>query len=90
MLPGEVHDFDAPYRWARWRVQNPAKCANLRDGDTFTLNATGKKYPGTAEGYAQMRRDCIGLSPRSVTSGHKGNPRTGYDLWTEFFIKELL
>ena len=91
VLPGEVHDFDGPYRWARFRVQNPSKCANVRDGDTFTLKANGTKYPGTAEGYAQMRKDCIGLSRSAgVMSGNKGDPRTGFTEWTAFFKKELL
>jgi dienelactone hydrolase len=90
ILPGEVHDFDSPYRWARYRVENPAKCANLRDGDTFTLDINGAKYPGTAEGYAQMRKDCIAMTWTGVTSGNKGDPKTGYKEWTAFFQSELL
>lgn len=90
ILPGQVHDFDAPYRWARWRVENPAKCANLRDGDTFTLEINGAKYPGTQEGYAQMRKDCIAMTRTGVMSGNKGDPRTGYAEWTGFLASKLL
>lgn len=90
ILSGQVHDFDSPYRWARYRVENPAKCANLRDGDTFTLEINGAKYPGTQEGYAQMRKDCIAMTRTGVMSGNKGDPRTGYSEWTAFLKKELL
>lgn len=90
ILPGQVHDFDSPYRWARYRVENPAKCANLRDGDTFTLEINGAKYPGTQEGYAKMRNDCIAMTGTGVLSGNKGDPRTGYSVWTAFFRTGLL
>jgi len=90
ILPGQLHDFDAPYRAARWRVQNPAKCANLRDGAEFTLKINGAKYPGTAEGYAQMRKDCIAMTRTGVMSGNNGDPKTGYSEWMAFFRKELL
>ena len=89
VLPNQLHDFDAPYRWARWRVENPAKCANLRDGDTFTLEINGAKYPGTADGYAQMRRDCIAMTRTGVMSGNKGDPTTGFDKWTSFVLSTL-
>lgn len=90
LLKGEHHDFDAPYRAARWRVENPAKCANLRDGDTFTLEVNGAKYPGTVEGMAQMRKDCIGMTRTGVMSGNNGNPKTGYTEWTKFFKENLI
>jgi len=82
--------FDAPYRWARWRVENPAKCANVRDGGTYTLEVNGATYPGTSEGYAQMRKDCIAMTRSGVVSGNKGDPKTGYGEWTAFFKKHLL
>jgi dienelactone hydrolase len=90
ILADQLHDFDAPYPWARWRVENPAKCANLRDGDTFTLEVNGAKYPGTTEGYAQMRKDCIGMTWTGSMAGNKGNPKTGYLEWTAFLKKYLL
>lgn len=90
ILPGQLHDFDAPYRWARWRVENPAKCANLLDTGTYTLEVNGAKYPGTSEGYAQMRKDCIAMTRSGVMSGNKGEPKTGYGEWTVFFKKQLL
>jgi dienelactone hydrolase len=90
VLPGQAHDFDAPYRLLRaGRAENPAKCANLRDGDKFTLAINGKEYPGTVEGYAQMRKDCIGMTWTGVTSGHKGDPKTDYPEWTKFFRQHL-
>jgi dienelactone hydrolase len=90
ILPGQVHDFDAPYLWARFRVQNPAKCANVRQGDTYTLEINGAKYPGTPEGFAQMRKDCIAMTRTGVMAGNKGDPRTGYAEWTAFFREALL
>lgn len=90
VIPNQVHDFDAPYRWQRFQVENPAKCANLRDGETFTLEINGAKYPATTEGYAEMRRDCIRMTRSGTMSGNKGDPKTGYELWTAFLVKLLL
>ena len=89
-LVGEHHDFDAPYRLARSaRTENPSKCGNLRDRGTFTLDATGKQYPGTPEGFSAMRKDCLSMSGRGVTGGNQGDPRTGFDVWTAFFAEHL-
>lgn len=89
-LPGQVHDFDRREFWRRTPQENPYKCANLRDGDRFVLAVNGKEYPGTPDGYARMRQDCINMSPRSGFSGNKGDWHTGYKEWTRFFVGELL
>jgi dienelactone hydrolase len=90
VLPGQHHDFDAPYRLHRSvRAENPVKCANMSYGHKFILEINGKEYPGTAEGYAQMRKDCIAMTRTGVTTGHTGNPKTGYPEWTAFFLQHL-
>ena len=88
ILPGQHHDFDAPYKLGYWpRAQNPAKCVNLRDNGVITLESTGKQYPNTPAGGAAMYKDCFTYG---VHSGHQGNPRTGYDVWIAYFKKHLL
>ncbi len=90
ILPGQPHDFDATYRLVHVMVQNPAKCSSIRDKDIFKLDATGKQYPGTPEGYAQMRKDCIGMTWGGVWAGNKGDMKTGYAEWTKFLVDNLL
>lgn len=63
-------------------MENPAKCANLLDN--------GAKYPGTFEGYAQMRKDCIAMTRSGVMSGNKDDPTTGSTEWAAFLKKHLL
>ena len=90
LLPGEFHGFDNNRPLASWPAENPAKCASMQSPTGFTLDATGKQYPPTTEGFAQMKKDCIRLSPHSAIAGNKGDPRTGFKEWTEWFKKTLL
>jgi dienelactone hydrolase len=88
ILPGQHHDFDAPYKLVySARAQNPAKCSNLRDNGVITLESTGKQYPNTPAGGAAMYKDCYTYG---LHSGHQGNPKTGYDVWMAYFKKHLL
>ena len=91
VLQGEGHDFDAPFRQQRSKLaQNPQKCWNNRDGDTFILRASGKKYPGTVEGYNALMKDCIAMTWAKPTVGYRESPRTGYKEWTAYLRRELL
>ncbi|MFC5500081.1 dienelactone hydrolase family protein [Caenimonas terrae] len=88
VLAGEFHDFDAPSPVAySARAQNPAGCSSLRDGDRLILESSGKAFPATPQGLAAMQSECM---TRGVTSGNRGNPKTGYDRWIEFFKGRLL
>ncbi|MEP7298666.1 MAG: dienelactone hydrolase family protein [Burkholderiales bacterium] len=90
VLPGQYHDFDAPFRsHVSHTAENPSKCANYADDSGFTLDATGKKFPRTAEGYKAMHTACVKLSWFGVTGGNKGDPHTGYDVWTTYFLEHL-
>jgi dienelactone hydrolase len=90
VLSGQYHDFDAPFRsQVSHKAENPSKCANYADESGFTLDATGKKFPRTAEGYKAMHTACVKLSWFGITGGNKGDPHTGYDVWTSYFQKHL-
>lgn len=88
ILPGQHHDFDAPYKLGYWpRAQNPAKCTHMRDNGVITLESNGKKFPNTPDGTAAMYKDCYTYG---LHSGNQGNPRTGYNVWMAYFKKHLL
>ena len=90
MLPGQYHDFDAPFKsQVSHRAENPSKCANYSDDEAFTLYANGKTFPKTAQGYKEMHTVCVKLSWFGVTGGNKGDPHTGYDVWTTYFLEHL-
>lgn len=90
VLPGQYHDFDAPFKsHVSHTAENPSKCANYADDSGFTLDATGKKFPRTAEGYKEMHTACVKLSWFGITGGNKGDPHTGYDVWTSYFLEHL-
>jgi dienelactone hydrolase len=87
-LPGQPHDFDAPYAYHSIGVaQNVGDCNNARVGNKFVMDSTGKEYPGTPEGFKTMRMDC---TKQGGDAGHQGNTKTGYDIWTTYFSKQLM
>lgn len=87
IVPNAHHDFDAPYRLRMAKGENTSKCGNTRIGDKFVLDSNGREYPGTPEGFKAMREDC---STRGHQSGHQGDQKLGYSIWTEFFKTNLL
>ncbi len=87
-LPGEHHDFDAPYRLVHSpKAQNPSRCENVREGNRFTLLATAKQYAATPQGLNEMREACF---TRGLWSGNQGNAQAGYEEWAKFFTEQLL
>jgi dienelactone hydrolase len=90
LLEGEYHGFDNNQRLGNWPSENPAKCASTQSPAGFTLEATGKQYPPTTEGFAQLKKDCIRLTPRYSMAGNRGDPKTGFKEWIEWFKKTLL
>ena len=90
VLPGQYHDFDAPFKsQVSHKAENPSKCANYADENGFTLDANGQKFPRTAEGYKAMHTACVKLSWVGTTGGNKGDPHTGYDVWSSYFQERL-
>jgi dienelactone hydrolase len=87
VLPGEYHDYDGPWPLKNLNGMNTSKCSALRDGDKFTLEASGKEFPGTPQGYNDMISSC---ATRGFMTGHRGKDRLGYDIWLGHFQKTLL
>ena len=88
-MPGEYHQFDSFYRLAYYSdVENPSKCSNTGDpvAQTYTLDSTGKTYPFNGEGFAALRKDCMG---RGAHAGGRGVEGVGFEVWTKF-LKEAL
>ena len=88
VLPGEHHDFDAP-----WRIhynptaENASKCRAVSDKGQYTLVQGGKTFPASFDGLQELRRECMG---KGVFNGNNGNPKMGYDRWLAFFQNKLL
>ena len=87
VLPGEHHDFDAPFRKEYFpQAQNPAKCHQFLIGTEIILSHNKKSYPRTYAGQSQKTRDCLGWG---VTGGHQGNKFIGAPHWLTHFKKFL-
>jgi dienelactone hydrolase len=86
-LAGEYHDFDAPWALKHMTSNNTSKCAYTRMGDKFVMDDSKKEYPGTPEGYSDLREQC---KTNGFTSGNRGEDRVGYSIWLEFFQSKLL
>jgi dienelactone hydrolase len=87
VLPGQHHDWDAPYRLRMAKGPNTSKCSNTRVGDKFIMESNQKEYPATPEGLMKMKEAC---TTRGFEAGNQGDPKTGYAQWTDFFVKNLL
>lgn len=88
VLPGEHHDFDAPWRiHYNSTAENASKCRAIQDKGQYTLVHGGKTFPVSFDGLQALRRECMG---KGVFNGNNGNPETGYDLWLAFFRGKLL
>lgn len=87
IVPGEYHDYDGPWPLKSMNSQNTSRCSNLRDGEKFILESTGKEFPATPQGYNDMNSTCI---TRGFMTGNRGKERVGYDLWLAFFQKSLV
>lgn len=87
VLPDEYHDWDAPTKAVMTDYVSSGKCENLFQGDKIVLLQTQKEFPTTPEGIKAMNAEC---RTRGYMMGHRGNPRTGYDVWLEFFKQKLL
>lgn len=87
VLSGESHDWDAPFHLKMIPAENTSGCANTRIGNKFVLESNGMEYPGTPEGFRDMRNDC---RTRGHLAGNRGNPRAGYDIWLAYLSKTLL
>lgn len=88
-IPGAYHQFDSFYKLAYFGdIENPSQCANTGDpeGKIYTLDKTGKTYPFNSEGFAALRKDCIGRGAHAGGSGIEG---VGFDLWTNFLAETL-
>ncbi len=85
-IAGEHHDFDGPWRLTVFNTQNTSKCAFLNDGKTYKLDDTGEEFPSTYEGYNALNAKCIS---RGFTSGNRGTPRLGYEIWGDWFKRHL-
>ena len=93
-LPGQHHDFDAPYSVRQSsNAENPSQCASLIDSalKKRIWEKTGETFDLTAEGYRAFQRKCLDASQGTkVVGGNTGSIRTGYTEWTAFFRKYLL
>ena len=93
-LPGQHHDFDAPYPVRQSpNAENPSQCASLIDSalKKRIWEKTGEAFDLTAEGYRAFQRKCLDASKGiRVAGGNTGSMRTGYAEWTAFFRKYLL
>jgi hypothetical protein len=91
ILAGQYHDFDAPYPLLRAnRAQNPADCVStLKDGMRI-WDLTREIFPLTAEGYSKFINKCMKVAGNDPPwSGHTGDPQTGFEEWTQFFLKNI-
>ena len=86
VVPGEHHDYDAPWALKYLNSQNTSKCSNVRDGDKFTLESNGKEFPATPQGYNDMTSSC---ATRGFMTGNRGKPRVGYEIWLKHFQQYL-
>lgn len=87
VLPGENHDWDAPTYRKHVNYENTSKCSNTRKGNVFVLESNGKEYPGTPEGFRDMRNDC---RTYGFLMGNRGNQKAGFDVWTKYLSEKLL
>lgn len=87
VLEGALHDWDAPYAERQENAENGSACENLLANGKFKLLATGQEFPGTADGFAAMKRTCF---TRGFKAGNRGDARMGYDVWLSFFMTQLL
>lgn len=87
VLENANHDWDAPTPLRQTNYQNTSKCGNVRVGNKFVLESNGKEYPGTPEGLNAMKVDCRTFG---TLYGHRGNPKTGFDVWLQFLKDQLL
>jgi dienelactone hydrolase len=87
VLPGEVHDWDAPYAERQEKAENASKCENVLADGKFTLLDTKQEFLGTNDGFVAMKKVCITYG---FKAGNHGDPKTGYDLWLQFLKDKLL
>jgi len=85
-LAGEYHDYDAPWPLKRLESDNPSECSFLNNGSTYVLE-DGREFPATEDGYRHLHQVCM---KKGYMTGNRGNSRTGYEIWTGFFIERLL
>lgn len=90
-LPGEYHDFDAPYKVKlSSRAQNPSDCSSLIDGANRIWDKNGEKFPNTADGLRAYQKKCIKSANNDpVYSGYTKSSDRGYKEWGDFFISTL-
>jgi dienelactone hydrolase len=86
VLDGALHDWDAPYAERQENAENASACENVFANGKFTLLGTGQAYPGTADGFAALKRACF---TRGFKAGNRGNAQMGYDSWLQFLKAQL-
>jgi dienelactone hydrolase len=87
VLEGALHDWDAPYPERQESAENASACENVLADGKFKLLGTGQEFPGTADGFAALKRTCF---TRGFKAGHRGDAKLGYDIWLAFFKDKLL
>lgn len=87
VLEGALHDWDAPYPERQENAENGSACENVLADGKFKLLSTGQEFPGTAEGFAALKRTCF---TRGFKAGNRGDAKLGYDIWLQFFKDKLL
>ena len=51
---------------------------------------TQETFPLTAQGYSNYIKKCMKVAGDDPPwSGHTGDPKTGFDEWTQFFLKNM-
>jgi dienelactone hydrolase len=87
VLEGALHDWDAPYPERQENAENGSACENVLADGKFKLLSTGQEFPGTADGFAALKRTCF---TRGFKAGNRGDAKLGYDIWLAFFKDRLL